>query len=269
MSSLSARRPYTGTSGYVLSLVCLVSARGLLHRSKPSIEITNVTGDTPECKAAQSGSQARWPAHPTGSQGGGYPRQARLPGRYPSLRAKRRTTPLLRVPDTADSSADWRNVLARLAVGQMRSCTLRRVVDAIPAKGLQTGNCVEVTHLERMPSSGGLLRSSCGIARSCLSSIQRGGSSRGSRSGRASGLGRTSSARLPVGESTSQAGTGPATGSRRWDGQGIDVARPECDRPVGFVRVIGNVAKRKPASTVSGEQSDRQLSAGASRQTGP
>ena len=77
------------------------------------------------------------------------------------------------------------------------------------------------------------------------------------------------SQRLPVGESTSQAGTGPATGSRRWDGQGIDVARPECDRPVGFVRVIGNVAKRKPASTVSGEQSDRQLSAGASRQTGP
>ena len=29
------------------------------------------------------------------------------------------------------------------------------------------------------------------------------------------------------------------------------------------------VAKRKPASTISGEQSDRQLSAGASRQTGP
>ena len=29
-----------------------------------------------------------------------------------------------------------------------------------------------------------------------------------------------------------------------------------------------NVAKRKPASTVSGEQSDRQRSAGASRQTG-
>jgi len=29
------------------------------------------------------------------------------------------------------------------------------------------------------------------------------------------------------------------------------------------------VAKRKPAPTVSDEQSDRQLSAGASRQTGP
>jgi hypothetical protein len=28
------------------------------------------------------------------------------------------------------------------------------------------------------------------------------------------------------------------------------------------------VAKRKPASTISGEQSDRQLSVGASRQTG-
>jgi hypothetical protein len=32
--------------------------------------------------------------------------------------------------------------------------------------------------------------------------------------------------------------------------------------------VAAGVAKRKPASTVSGEQSDRQLSAGASRQTG-
>ncbi len=38
-------------------------------------------------------------------------------------------------------------------------------------------------------------------------------------------------------------------------------ARPELTSPF--------VAKRKPASIVSGEQSDRQLSAGASRQTGP
>jgi hypothetical protein len=32
---------------------------------------------------------------------------------------------------------------------------------------------------------------------------------------------------------------------------------------------IATVAKRKPVSIVSGEQSHRQLSAGASRQTGP
>ena len=44
------------------------------------------------------------------------------------------------------------------------------------------------------------------------------------------------------------------------------------DRPGGRAEPIAFVAKRKPASTVSGEQSDRQLSllsAGASRETGP
>jgi hypothetical protein len=43
----------------------------------------------------------------------------------------------------------------------------------------------------------------------------------------------------------------------------------ERDSAADVVGVIGNVAKRKPASTISGEQSDRQLSPGASRQTGP
>jgi len=43
----------------------------------------------------------------------------------------------------------------------------------------------------------------------------------------------------------------------------------EGDRHGVLAAVIEMVAKRKPASTVSGEQSDRQLSAGASRQTGP
>jgi hypothetical protein len=54
----------------------------------------------------------------------------------------------------------------------------------------------------------------------------------------------------------------------------LAVAKAEASTPrdadaIDFVRVTANVAKRKPASTVSGEQSDRQLSAGASRQTGP
>jgi hypothetical protein len=43
-----------GTSGYVLGLVCLITARGLLYRSKPSIEVTNVNARTPDCKAGQS-----------------------------------------------------------------------------------------------------------------------------------------------------------------------------------------------------------------------
>ena len=43
----------------------------------------------------------------------------------------------------------------------------------------------------------------------------------------------------------------------------------ESDRERRADGVIAGVAKRKPASTVSGEQSDRQLSAGVSRPTGP
>ena len=43
---------------------------------------------------------------------------------------------------------------------------------------------------------------------------------------------------------------------------------PNTIRPIDFVRVVASVAKRKPIATGSGEQSDRQLSAGASRQTG-
>ena len=42
----------------------------------------------------------------------------------------------------------------------------------------------------------------------------------------------------------------------------------ECDRASVIVRAIEFVAKHKPASTISGEQRDRQLSASASRQTG-
>jgi hypothetical protein len=40
---------------------------------------------------------------------------------------------------------------------------------------------------------------------------------------------------------------------------------PAKQQPAATPRLV---AKRKPASTVSGEQSDRQLSAGASRHTG-
>jgi hypothetical protein len=46
-----------------------------------------------------------------------------------------------------------------------------------------------------------------------------------------------------------------------------DVARAVVRRVTKLA--IAGVAKRKPASTAAGEQSDRQLSARASRQTGP
>ena len=47
------------------ALVCLVSARGLLYRSKPSIEVTNVNAPAADCKAAKPGrsgpiASARW-----------------------------------------------------------------------------------------------------------------------------------------------------------------------------------------------------------------
>jgi hypothetical protein len=46
------------------------------------------------------------------------------------------------------------------------------------------------------------------------------------------------------------------------------IAPTKCDRALFPGPVIAGVAKRKPASTVSVEQSDRQLSAGVSRRTG-
>ena len=58
------------TSGYVYVyvlrvLVCLVTARGLLYLSKPSIEVTNVNAGAPECKAGQPGPSGRRRAHLT------------------------------------------------------------------------------------------------------------------------------------------------------------------------------------------------------------
>ena len=41
--------------------------------------------------------------------------------------------------------------------------------------------------------------------------------------------------------------TGPSWRLKcRWDGRGVEVARPECDRAVDYVRVIGNVANQQP-----------------------
>jgi hypothetical protein len=80
---------------YVLRvLVCLVTARGVLYRSKPSIEVTNVNAAATDCKAATPGcsgpeQSARWTC-----PGLSVPMPC-LPRRYLSLRAKWRPTPLL------------------------------------------------------------------------------------------------------------------------------------------------------------------------------
>ncbi len=58
-------------------------------------------------------------------------------------------------------------------------------------------------------------------------------------------------------------------GVARDGGVGVDVVAASLgERLIDNERAIAIVAKRKSASTVSGEQSDRPLSAGASRPTG-
>jgi hypothetical protein len=83
-----AERTSVGTFGYVLSLVCLVSARGLLYRSKPSIEVTNVNAGTPECKACRPRVSGPWRARPTAPFSGVHPALphrwvTKSPGRTP------------------------------------------------------------------------------------------------------------------------------------------------------------------------------------------
>jgi hypothetical protein len=78
---------------------------------------------------------------------------------YPSLRAKRRSTPRLQGPNPAIRRPNRASALAWPAAGQMRTYVLGRTVDTISAKGLQTSNYVEVISVDRERSSGGLLRS--------------------------------------------------------------------------------------------------------------
>jgi hypothetical protein len=46
---------------------------------------------------------------------------------------------------------------------------------------------------------------------------------------------------------------------RRSEGRAIDAARRKCDRPVDFVRVIGNVAKQRRAPDERADKRDRQF----------
>jgi hypothetical protein len=153
-----AERTLVGKFDYVLSLGCLVTARGLLYRSKPSIEATNVNATVRECKPRQPGTSGRWRVRPTAPCSGG-PSRPWLTDGYPSLRAKRRSTPHLQGPNPAIRRPNRASALAWPAAGQMRTDVLGRTVDPISAKGLQTSNYVEVISVDRERSSGGLLRS--------------------------------------------------------------------------------------------------------------
>ena len=61
----------------------------------------------------------------------------------------------------------------------------------------------------------------------------------------------------------------PAIAIRWRRASGAGGVNRRSDRQRRSARALPSVAKRKPASTVSGEQSDRQFSPGASRPTGP
>jgi len=66
-------------------LVCLVIARGLLYRSKPSIEVTDVSAGVAEYKAVNPAPQ-RLERDPDFTSRGWRSRRLCLSRRYPSLR---------------------------------------------------------------------------------------------------------------------------------------------------------------------------------------
>ena len=145
------------------------STRASLQSRSPTL-----TPPRPNARPANPASSGRASA-PDGPTARADPGPASPEG-YPSLRAKRRSTPLLRGPNPSLLRPTRASALAPSPAGQMRSYALSRTEDAVPAKGLQTGNYVEVTQVDGERSSGALLRRQGGIPRSGLSSIQHGGS---------------------------------------------------------------------------------------------
>ena len=116
-------RPHSPeTSGYMYVyvlrvLVCLVSARGLLYPSKPSIEVTNVNAAAPECKAGQP-----CPIRPAASAPDGPTAAGPIPALPPrgvsKSPAKRRSTPLLRGPNPSLRRPTRASALAPPPAGQ-------------------------------------------------------------------------------------------------------------------------------------------------------
>ena len=137
---------------------CASSLRGLLYRSKPSSEVTNVNAGAAECKASQ-------PGHPGVASA---PASPLLWAPVPALaspmgiQVSGRNTVQLRACGGADpvgSSGDSRIVARSAARGPNAELRPPANPDAISAKGLQSSNYVEVIQAERDRSSGGLLQS--------------------------------------------------------------------------------------------------------------
>jgi hypothetical protein len=151
-----------------------------------SIEVTNVNARAADCKAAtpgRSGPGSNLPVNFPGCRR----REPWRPRRYPSLRAKRCPTPLLRVAKRLILQPLAQRSSRGPAVGQMRSWEIRRIAGCHPAKGLQNESYEALARAKPKRSSGGLLSSHAGISRSELSSIQYGGSYGGSKPGRGQG----------------------------------------------------------------------------------
>jgi len=155
---------------YVLRvLVCLVTARGLLYRSKPSIEATNVNTGTDEYNRAAGLGHGGDGGETKRGRGHRLRLHFRVNGgvlaRYPSLRVKQHVTPLLQVPRPQSPRPIVATRHACASAGQMRSCVLSRMGDVVSAKGLQIGNYISLQPLGLERSSSGLLRSSAGLTR--------------------------------------------------------------------------------------------------------
>lgn len=89
----------------------------------------------------------------------GRPSRPYLTGGYPSLRAKGRSTPLLRRPNPSILRRPAGRHAVGRPVGEMRSYARGRISDASPAKSLQTRSQRRGNQTRPKRSSGGLLRS--------------------------------------------------------------------------------------------------------------
>ena len=165
-----------GTFGYVLRLVCLCQCEGAaLNRASRQSRPPTLT-------PARRNARPVNPALPPAGQHTRRLHRSRGPSRpcltdgYPSLRAKRPSTPLLRGAESGDSPAVRGDVAP--ATGREPNAELRPRINRGCHHRKRPGNpqLGEVIRVRRGWSSGGLSRSYGGIQRLRLSSIQHGGS---------------------------------------------------------------------------------------------
>jgi hypothetical protein len=127
------------------------------------------------------------------------------------------TTPnsALAAAEILGSVADWRSTARSPSRGSNAELRPQTNRGRRTRKRPETSHYVEVTHLDRMRSSGGLLRSRDGIPRSGLSSIQHAGSNESRPARRVRVSVGSASARPHLAKGTRQAGLGRRLERRR------------------------------------------------------